>query len=601
MPETVMALANGAGFGYLDWTVVALYVVLVMGIGVWAAHGQKGKRDYFLGGRKLPWWVVGASIVATETSALTFIGVPAYVLGALMIENGTFSFAGGNMLFMMIVIGYVTGRVIVAFWVVPYYFKGEVYTTYQLIRRAFGYKTNYVIAGFSLVGMTLAAGVRVLVTAIPLMVVMRTVWPDWTLAYSIVLIMAVALIYTAMGGIKAVVWTDMAQYFVFIFGGLFALFYIPRLLVGDLAAPSGAEGWSAIGEVAGGDSVLQWFHLGLLSPSAVADQLNGEVTVLSFLWAQIVEIFAGNFSLIMGLIAAPVGIVFAFGFDQLNVQRVLGCRNQRDGQKAVLLSAFLIVPQFLLFLMVGAGLYTFYTLNNFDFGGIPPWDPATLGEPGPFTQHVYDIVTAASPEMAATLSEPTGVGNPVADYVFPIFIVDQIPVVAKGFLIAGILAAAMSSVSSALSAMASMLVMDFYRPIMNIRGETRGELYISRVAVIVCGAGLTLVAIGSRGVEFLFDFAFTLAGLTTGGILGAFIFALIYKRGYPGPVIAGMVSSIIFMTIFYFLRETTDLAMAWPWHPLVGMTVSFGVAWLASLGLPEPTDRRSVEDAEDDE
>lgn len=562
MPSALFGLATPT-FGILDWLVVLLYLGLVLGIGVWAARGQTGKRDYFLGGRKLPWWVVGASIVATETSALTFIGVPAYALGALLYQNGTFTFAGGNMLFMMIVIGYVTGRLIVAFWVVPYYFKGEVYTTYQLIRRAFGAQTNYVVAGFSLVGMSLAAGVRVLVTAIPLMVVMRTMYPDWTLTYSIVLIMLVSLVYTALGGIKAVVWTDMAQYFVFIIGGLFALFYIPTLLTGSLAAPSGAEGWGAIREVSGGDGVLTWFKLGLVSYSEYAAGTE-TANLLGFLWANIVEIFAGNFSLVMGILAAPVGIVFAFGFDQLNVQRVLGCKDQRAGQKAVIMSAILIVPQFLLFLSVGAALYTFYTLNGFDFGGIAPWDPQTV-------------------------DPDTGVGNPVADYVFPIFIVDQIPTVAKGFLIAGILAAAMSSVSSALSAMSSMLVMDFYRPLKAIKGEAPGELVISRLATVVCGFALTAVAVGSRGVEFLFDFAFTLAGLTTGGILGAFVYALVYKRGSARPVIAGMIGSIVFMTIFYFLRIYTPLAMNWPWHPLVGMLVCLFIIWIVPNGKSGPS------------
>ncbi len=572
MPNS-MSLAVSANFATLDWLVVLIYFAVVIGVGFWSSRSQKSKRDYFLGGRRLPWWVVGLSIIATETSALTFIGIPAIAFGALSIsDDGTFSVSGGNMHFINLVIGYIIGRIIIAWKIVPYYFNGDVYTPFQLLKRAFGHQTRYAAAGLSLVGMSLGAGVRVTVTAIPVTIVMRTVWPEFPMWLAVVVIMVAALIYTSLGGIKAVVWTDMIQYFIFIGGGLFTVFYIPSLLTGDLAAPSGAEGWAAIREVAPGH--LQTFNLGLLSPEQVAAAGGGGLSFGQYLWVQIKEIFAGDFNLIMGIFPQTIGIILAFGFDQLNVQRVLGCRNIKEGRAAMLMSAFLIFPQFLLFLMIGVCLFAFYKLNGFEFG-IMPWDPASV-------------------------SAETGMGNPKGDYVFPVFMVTHVPVIFRGLLVAGILAAAMSSVSSALSAMSSISIMDFYRPLKGVKGEGKSELGISVAATVMSGIALMIIALLCIPAELLLNLAFKLVGLTGGGILGAFVFAMITKRGYPGPAIAGLITSFIFMIIYNVFRSYTAFSINWPWDTTVGMVVCLLVAWLASFGLPIPEGRDISSTAEDD-
>jgi len=552
-----------ASFGALDWAVVAIYFVGVMAVGLWAARGQGDKRDYFLGGRELSWWVVGLSIVATETSALTFIGVPAYCFGALSFDAaGKLVVTGGNMLFIQLIVGYVLGRIIIAAYIVPLYFNGDVYTPFQLINRAFGRQTRFAAASIGVVGMSLGAGVRVLVSAIPVTIVMQTSWPSWTLTMSIMAIMLVALVYTAIGGIKAVVWTDMVQYFIFVGGGLFALYYIPSLLTGDRAAPSGAEGWSAVAELSA--AKLDFFRSGFLTGDALSAAVGDSPTLAATAWAQIRNIFGGPFNIIMGIFPTTVGIILAFGFDQMNVQRVLGCRNVSEGRRAMILSAILIFPQFLMFLLIGACLYAFYAVTGFDFGNVPPWNPAKL-----------------NPE--------TGLGSPTADYVFPLFIINHVPTVLKGFLIAGLLAAAMSSVSSVLSALSSIAIIDFWRPIRGTNSTPAQELYLSRVATIFAGVLLVVIAFACEGAPFLLDLAFKLAGLTAGAILGAFLFGMWKKRGHAGPVIAGMTVSFFFMIIYNMTRSYTGIR--WPWDAPIGMLVCFAVCWLASIGLPEATER----------
>jgi len=536
--EPMQTAAPVATFGFLDIFVVLVYLVVVTGIGLYMARGQKGKRDFFLGGRDMRWWTVGLSIVATETSALTFIGVPAMLFGGLTYdpEVGFYS-PGGNMLFQQLIVGYVIARVLIAIFIVPMYYKGDVYTPYQLLTRAFGKEARYTASIIQFISISLGAGVRVFVTAIPLTLVMRIYFDNWTIAMSIFLILAVALVYTSIGGIKAVVWTDMLQFFIFVGGGLFALFYIPSLLQGVNAAPSGAEGWAAVREVSGDN--MRIFASGFHEGDTIAQKLA--------------NVFTGEFNIIMGIFPQTIAILFALGFDQLNVQRVLACRDAKEGSKAMVFSAFLIFPQFLLFLLVGAALLAFYRITDFQFG-VPPMNHK---------------------------------GEPITDAIFPVFILDHVPAVLKGFLVAGVLAAAMSSVSSALSAMGSMITMDIYRPLMGKNSNEKSELMLSRVMTLISGILLGIVAYLSMGADNVVDLAFTLASLTAGAILGAFLYGMWVKRGNPWPVVIGMATSVLFilaMNLTMRSPENPFLGLPWPfygaipyinwpWHTTIGITV----------------------------
>ena len=532
-------------FNVADWTVVAVYLIAMLAIGIFSARHQRSTRDYFLGGRSLRWWTVGLSIVATETSALTFIGVPAMAFGTLQIgADGVFFTQGGSLRFMQLIIGYIVARLIVAAIMVPHYFKGDVYTPYQLLRRGFGRGPGTLAAIFSLFSMCLQAGVRVYVTAIPVSIVMRTVFPSWGIWPSIVLFTLAALVYATAGGIRAVVLTDMAQFFLIFFGGLFALFYIPTLLTGDLAAPSGASGWSAFFEI--GREKLSFFHWGWVARAP--GQGFG-----AWLVAGVAELTGGPFNIWMGLIGATIGVMASHGADQLNVQRVLACRDVREGRRALWLSAAIIAPQMLVFLLIGVALFVFYTANGFDFGGIDPWD----------------TVSAATK-------------TPKADYVFPIFIVTQLPSVIRGLLFAGVLAAAVSSLTSALTAISSVAIMDLWRPLFLRKQSAKpgSELTYGRWGTVIAGGVLMAVAWWAKDAPLIFNFVFQFAGIVTGAKLGSLLFAQRKRSGDSASLLWAMGSSAAVMATIVTLSRLELLKIRWPWYAAIGTAICYGIAHL---------------------
>src|SRR5690349_12162079 len=212
---------------FADWTVIVGYLLAIIGLGVWFGKDQRNTRDYFLGSKNIQWWGIGLSIVAAETSALTIIGVPAMAYG-------------GNLAFVQMIVGYVVARLVLAIVMVPHYFKGEIYSPYQLFANAFGPAARRTAAGFFLVSETLAAGVRVYVASIPVQLLLGERLLGWgtgdPILGAILLFVLLSLLYTCVGGVKAVIWTDAAQFALFLLGGLFALAFIPTLVEGGTGA-----------------------------------------------------------------------------------------------------------------------------------------------------------------------------------------------------------------------------------------------------------------------------------------------------------------------------------------------------------------------------
>jgi len=484
-----------------DWLIIFVYLAGIIAFGMWFGRGQKNTRDYFLGSRNIPWWGVGLSIVATETSALTFIGVPALAFA-------------GNLAFIQIVIGYVVARILLAIWLVPHYFKGEIYSPYELLSNSFGPSARRTAALFFLIAGTLAAGVRVYVTSIPIELMMGV-----GILPAILLFVGLSLIYTYVGGIKAVVWTDAVQFALFMAGGLFTVLYVPQLFDG---------GFAEIVEKANRAGKFEWLN-----------------TRFSFdlplnIW--------------MGLIGGTVQVLFSHGADQLIVQRVLTCQSAGDGRRALILSAVIILPLMLIFLVTGVMLWVYY--QQFP--------------------------------LAIPIPETTA-GMRKDDYIFPIFILTAVPGLLKGLMIVAILSAAMSSVSSALSALASVSTMDFSR-----RGELketseRDSLRFSRYSTVFWALMLVLVAYASKEIPSVLYAAFELNGLTSGALLGGLIFALWMRRGVALPVIVGMIVSLLAMIVIS--RKTT---VAWPWFTLIGTLVTLGVAWGARVATGRPARETSL-------
>src|ERR1041385_5691116 len=223
-----------------DWVIIVVYLLGIILLGIWFGKDQATTRDYFLGSRNVPWWGIGLSIVAAETSALTIIGVPGIAYGS-------------DISLLQMIIGYVIARVILAIVLVPHYFYGEIYSPYELFARTFGPSARQTAGAFFLISETLAAGVRVYVASIPVKLMLGdrvlSLGTGNPILGAILLFVILSLLYTNVGGVKAVIWTDAVQFALFLLGGLFALFYIPTLTEGgtravlDQAAQAGKLHW----------------------------------------------------------------------------------------------------------------------------------------------------------------------------------------------------------------------------------------------------------------------------------------------------------------------------------------------------------------------
>ena len=504
-----------------DWMVIAAYLLAVVGLGLWFGKDQHTTRDYFLGSRNVPWWGISLSIVAAETSALTIIGVPAMAYG-------------GDLSFAQMVLGYVIARVVIAVFLVPHYFRGEIYSPYQLFTDRFGRPAGQTAAGLFLMSETLAAGVRVYVASIPVKLMLGDkllgLGTGDPILGAIVVFVGLSLVYTYVGGVKAVIWTDVLQFGLFLIGGLYALFYIPSLIQGGLHG--------VLSEAASA-AKLHWVNAS--PPAGVA----GAVFLLG-----------PPFNLWMGLIGGAVLGLSTHGAEQLIVQRVLACKSVKDGRKAILLSAVLIIPLFLIFLFVGTMLWVFYQHHPFQI---------SLPEPKP------------------------GSGIKANDFIFPIFMMTEVPHILKGFLIVAILSAAMSSVSSALTSLASVSTMDFVKP-WSPRKSEEFLLRFSKISTVFWATLLTMTAYVSRQVAFVLNAAFSLRGLTSGALVGGLVLAIAWRKGRARPVIAAMLVAVATMiavetlpslpaTRGWWLR-TVGTPIFWPWYTLIGAAITLGLAAL---------------------
>jgi SSS family solute:Na+ symporter len=464
-------------FTSLDLIVLVVYLLGVTVWGAWLGRGQKGGVDYFLGSRSLPWWAVMLSVVATETSTLTFLSVPgvAYM---------------GTMTFLQLTIGYLFGRLVVAAVLLPAYYRGELTTAYHLLQARFGLGARRFTSAIFMVTRVLSDSVRLFATAIPLAII--TGWPYWE---SILVIGVLTLVYTYFGGIKAVVWIDSLQMVLYLGGAVAALVALQIGVSG---------GWGAILSSAGAAGKLHTFDFSF-------DRMQPYT-----FWA---AVLGGGFI-----------SMSSHGVDQIIVQRLLTTKDLRSSQKALVGSAFAIIVQFTLFLGVGLGLWVFYQGRTFER----------------------------------------------SDEIFARFIVEQLPPGITGLLIAGVFAAAMSTLSGSINSLASASAFDYWAPLVGA-GETHGDEADARVlragkvfsliwAVMLVGAAVLFIPL-SKGTSAV-EVALGIASLVYGGLLGAFFLGVLTRRPGQWAAIIGVGVGIGLTTL---LRNE----MAWPWYALFGSVVTF--------------------------
>lgn len=292
-----------------DLLILVAYMTVVVAFGMWVGRGARNLADYAVGGRDRPWWLILFSIVATETSTVTFLSIPGFAFGR-------------DMTWLQLPLGFVVGRFAVAFFLLPHYFKGNLFTAYEVLHRRFGGLTERAASALFIITRTLADGLRLFLTAIVL-----EEMTGLAIHWSVVAIGVATIAYTVSGGMRAVLWTDMIQFVVYIGGALLAF----RVLLGKLPG-----GWSQLVEMGTAAGKLQVFDFRLD-------------------WSEPYVFWAG----LIGGLFVTLG---SHGVDQMMVQRYLCARKLADARRALWVGGFVVFAQFTLFLLIGVGLYCFYEL-----------------------------------------------------------------------------------------------------------------------------------------------------------------------------------------------------------------------------------------------
>jgi len=453
---------------WIDTSIIFLFLIGLMGFGWWQSRLNKTTSDYFLGGKNIPWVVAMFSIVATETSVLTFISIPGIAYR-------------GNWLFLQLAIGYILGRILVSLFLLPQYFKLGVTSIYEVLGKKFGPEIQKVASTVFLITRILADGIRYLATAVIVQVV-----TGWSLPVAVLVIGGVTLVYSLLGGIRTIVWIDSFQFVLYLAGGLISIIYI---LVNM--------------EPSAGDAFVQ------LSEAGKLQILN----------------FSGDFIHDPYLfISAVIGGMFlsfsSHGADYMMVQRVLGTKDLESGRKAMIGSGLFVFLQFGIFLLAGSLIYIY-------IGGV---------------------------EL-------------VKDREFSTFIIDHLPIGVKGLLLAGILSAAMSTLSSSINSLASSTITDW------LKGEA--DLRKSR---IVSGVWATVLI----GIALIFDegdsaiviMGLQIASFTYGGLLGLFLLSKLDYSFAQISLIIGLISSCL---VVFFLKQ---IGLAWTWFIFLSVTTNIIVTIL---------------------
>ena len=466
-----------------DYAVIALYLVAITAFGSWFAKFQKTTRDYFLADRSSPWWAICFTIVATETSTLSFIGVPAQAYA-------------GAMGFLQLAFGYIVGRVLVSLLFIPAYFRGELVTSYELLQRRFGAPVKTAASGIFLITRSLADGIRLFATALVIAVV-TGVPVTWT----VILLGGAMIVYTVRGGASAVIWTDVVQMFVYIGGAGLVFWALLERIPG---------GWSEVvttGAAAGKFAVLNF---------------STDPKVIYTFWA--------------GLVGGVALTLATHGTDQFLVQRLLSARSAKEASLGLVLSGFIVFAQFTLFLVIGVMLFTYY-------------------------QHV------PLPPLGRS------------DEILPMFVVRTLTGGAAGFIVAAIVAAALSP---SINSMAAVTVSDFYVKFINPGASEARQMRLARQSTIGWGVVQIGVGVAAQWMDrSVLDAGLAVLSLASGPVLGAFLVGVLTKRVQAGAMLVGMLTGAAVLVVLW----RTD-AVAWTWYAFAGAAVTATVALVASLAAP---------------
>lgn len=460
----------------IDYVIIVIFLFGVALFGIFKGGKQKTIEDYFLGSKNVPWWAVCFSIVAAETSTLTFISIPglAYLT---------------NLNFLQVTFGYLIGRIIIAKYFLPSYFNGELNTAYAFLEKRFGYKTRSFSSIVFMFTRTAADGVRLFATAIPLKLMLGI---DYS--YAIIIIAIISLLYTITGGMKGIIWVDVLLMFIYLGGAFLSLYFLVFQFLPD-----------------GFNSVI------------LAAQPENKLNIINLNFgSSLSEFFNQPYTLLSGILGGAFLSMASHGTDQLIVQRLLSIKDLKQAQKAIVGSGIVVIIQFIIFMLVGAALFAYY-----------------------------------------------GKLNIRSDEIFPKFIIEHIPSPFSGVIIAGLFAAAMSTLAGSISALSSSTILDIYQPFKKNR-DIQSDLKISRIFTIFWAVMLIFAALFfMNSSQTVVELALSIASFTYGGLLGTFMLGLFVKRAKQEDALAAFTGGIFIMVSVISLKLA-----AWTWFTIIGVTAT---------------------------
>ncbi len=553
----------------LDWAIVVAYLVYVIWDGIRMTKHSGSKEGYFLADRGLPWWAVGLSVMATQLSAITLVGTTGQAYS-------------DGMRFIQFYYGLPFAMIILCVTVVPFFHRANVFTAYEYLEKRFDVKVRTLTSFFFLISRGLGVGTIISAPSIVLSIVF-----GWNLIATIFAIGMSTTIYTVFGGVQAVTWTDVKQMFV-IFLGLGVCFIVIL--------------WSFPTGVSLGDGLHLAGSLGKLNMVDTTFDLKEKYTI----WSGLI----GGLFLMLGY----------FGCDQSQVQRFLTAKSVDEGRTSLLMSAFLKIPMQFGILLIGIMVFIFYqfTAPPIVFN---PYEVNKAAQTEEFRQIQGKYAAAHAERRSAATSFDTAApetrqayidadkkfnesrkeavayvrstSNPTfndINYVFPTFVLENMPMGVIGLLIAAIFAAAMSSIAAELNALATASTIDFYRRLYAPEATDSHYVMVGRITTFIWGIFACIVAIFATNLGSLIEVVNKFGSFFYGSLLGVFVLAFVVRRARARGAFFGLlfgIASVWTASIF------TNIEFLW--FNVVGCVVTVVAGYLISLTVTEDTDRGDAE------
>jgi SSS family transporter len=554
----------------LDWAVVAAYIAWLVWDGVKRTKLERTTESYFLANRSMPWWAVGLSVMATQLSAITLVGT-------------TGQGYNDGLRFVQFYYGLPFAMVILCVTLVPFFYRAKVYTAYEYLERRFDLKTRTLTSGLFLVSRAMSCGAIAAAPAVVLSVVL-----GWSVTLTTLLILVPAVIYTMLGGVQAVTWTDVKTMGLTVFALVIAMVFLVTGLPGGVGIDDALS-------IAGGTGRLQAFDF------------RFTLTETYTFWS--------------GMLGGLFLMLSYFGCDQSQVQRYLTAKSLDDGRTSLLMSAYWKIPLQVLVLVVGVFTFVFYLFNQ------PPllfnpiheervrsgesaaaYDALQREFQAAFegrrqaavqiaaarnTQDVREQARATDEfnrhdqalrstrtRAAALVRQTTGDAsyNDV-NYVFPTWITTALPIGIVGLWIAAIITAATDSIAAELNSLSTASVIDFYKRLMKPSAPDEHYLMVSRATTGFWGIFAGFVAVYASNLGSLIEVVNRFGSFFYGSILGVFMLAILTRRSTGTGAFVGLIAGMSVVAAVAFGRP--DISFLW--HNVIGAVVVFavGLSWSA--------------------